>query len=70
MATDVGIEFALLDIKKGRKALARHFDARPRSGPCPEELRIPITITGYIDSQWGSDDGESIEFAMIVESVS
>jgi hypothetical protein len=70
MKVDVEIGYAILDVKKGRKALAKHFSTRPPLGECPSDLRIPITVTGYIDSQLGNDDGTSIEFAMIVESVS
>jgi hypothetical protein len=65
----IGSDFAILDVKWGRQKLAQHFDARPRVGPCPEALRIPVTVTGYIDAQWGPDDGESIEFSVVVESV-
>jgi len=63
-------DFAILDVKAGRKGLAKHFVKRPRSGPCPRELRIPVTITGYIVGQWGRDDGTSIEFEVEVTSVS
>ncbi|MBC2806572.1 hypothetical protein C3Y94_025820 [Rhizobium ruizarguesonis] len=62
-------EFAVLDVKDGRHELHKHFEARPALGPCPDELRIPITITGYIDSSWGTDDGTSIEFSMIIENI-
>lgn len=62
-------DFALLDVKRGRKALAKHFKNRPIMGACPQEMRIPITITGYISHQYGADDGISIEFGVRVESV-
>lgn len=61
--------FALLDVEKGRKALAKHFEGRPKFGECPEEMRIPVTIHGYLDCQWGNDDGTSTEFAVIVEKL-
>lgn len=61
--------FALIDVKDGRNELAKHFKSRPRLGPCPEKLRVPVTITGYIDAVWGDDDGESREFSVTVESV-
>lgn len=66
----LGSDFAILDVKVGRKALARHFKGAPRCGPCPERLRIPVTITGYIDGVWGGDDGVSQEFTVQVEKVS
>jgi hypothetical protein len=58
--------FAILDVTTGRKALAKHFADRPRLGKCPEHLRIPVVISGYIDGQWGDDDGTSIEFGVEV----
>ena len=61
--------YALIDVKRGRKELAKHFSKRPRMGSCPENLRIPVVITGYLDGQHGHDDGESIEFSMVVENV-
>lgn len=56
---DSDSSFALLDVKKCRKALAR----RLLDGP------IPVTIKGQIVSQWGDDDGKSIEFEVNVDSV-
>lgn len=50
--------FALIDVKRGRKALTK----RVRRGE-----RIPVTITGFIDGTWGHDDGESIEFEVTVD---
>ncbi len=61
--------FAVLDVKKGRHALTRRFEKRPRLGVCPEDMRIPVTITGYIDGIHGRDDGVSREFAVTVEKV-
>ena len=55
--------FAILDVKKGRKKLVRHFDE------CPKRPRIPILIEGYIDGQHSEDDGTSIEFSVEVTSV-
>jgi hypothetical protein len=52
------ITFAIVDIKGGRKALAKLLDGHKQ--------RIPITLAGYLTSQWGSDDGTSIEFEMDV----
>lgn len=62
-------EFAILDVKAGRKALTKHFDARPRLGECPPDLRIPIVIHGYLDGIHSRDDGTSREFSVCVERV-
>lgn len=62
-------DFAIIDVKKGRRGLAKHFAGRPALGPCPESMRVPVVITGYIDGQHGNDDGTSIEFQVCVESV-
>jgi hypothetical protein len=50
--------FAILDVKRGRVALAK----RTNRG----ETRIPVTIRGYIVNQHGNDDGTSIEFEIEV----
>jgi hypothetical protein len=63
-------DFALLSVKDGREELAAHFEDRPRLGPCPGHLRIPVTIVGYIDAPWGADDGIDQEFSVIVEHLS
>lgn len=62
-------DFAILDVKAGRAALAKQFTSRPPLGECPTKLRIPVTITGYIDGIWGGDDGISREFTVVVQSV-
>ena len=61
--------FAIVDVTTGREALAMHFRERPRLGKCPPKYRIPITLTGYLESVWGNDDGTSREFSMTVERV-
>jgi hypothetical protein len=61
--------FAILDVKAGRSALNKHFAKRPRLGECPPAMRVPVTITGYIDGVWGCDDGVSREFCVTVQSV-
>lgn len=61
--------FAIIDVKKGRKKLSKHFEHRPRFGECPPSLRIPVTITGYLEGQHSRDDGESIGFSMSVDSI-
>lgn len=59
-------DFALLDVKTGRGALNKHFAKAPRGRECPVAMRVPVTITGYIDGIWGSGDGV---FSVTVESV-
>jgi hypothetical protein len=62
-------DFALLNVTVGRKALAKHFSKRPLVGRCPEPLRVPVSITGYIEGVWGHDDGISQEFTVVVKSL-
>jgi hypothetical protein len=53
-------DFALIDIKKGRKEIAKIVAAG---------YRIPFVICGYIQngkSGVGHDDGESVEFAATI----
>lgn len=52
-------DFALLDVKKGRKTLSKVFDKN-------QNARIPVTICGFLIGQWGHDDGTSIEFEVEV----
>jgi hypothetical protein len=60
--------FALLDVRRGRRQLERLF-AKGRGGYPANGERIPVTIKGYITHQHGDDDGESIEFGVQVLSV-
>lgn len=53
-------DFALLDVKSGRAALAKRIEIGER---------IPVVIRGVIRKQWGNDDGTSIEFEVDVDSV-
>ena len=46
-------DFALLDVKKGRQALAKKIK---------DGGKVRVRIDMIIDSQWGSDDGVSIAF--------
>jgi hypothetical protein len=62
-------DFALLDVKQGRGALNKRLANRPRSGPCPDHMRIPVVIHGYIDDVWGSFDGVSQEYTVVVTKV-
>lgn len=66
---EITSDFAILDVKKGRKALAKHFETRPRLGKCPKAMRIPVVIHGYIDCVHGNDDGTSQEFAVTVQKL-
>lgn len=66
---EIKSDFAILDVKTGRAKLNKHFDKRPRLGPCPKEMRVPVVIRGYIDGVWGGDDGVSREFSVTVEKV-
>lgn len=66
----ISCEFAILDIKKGRRSLYSHFEKMPLIGEVPTEFHIPVTLTGYIIGAWGNDDGESREFSMAVENIS
>jgi hypothetical protein len=62
-------DFAILDVKAGRAALNKHFAKRPRLGECPPKMRVPVTITGYIDGIHSNDDGVSREFSVVIQSV-
>ena len=61
--------YAIVDVTTGAQALEKHFKGRPVSGPCPEEFRIPVTLSGYIQYAHGNHDGISQEFSMIVEKI-
>jgi len=52
--------FAILDVMKGRKALAKHL---AKHGP------VHVLIEATITDPWGSDDGDSIEFNCDVSRV-
>lgn len=62
-------DFAILDVKTGRGALNKRLAKRPRGGPCPTEMRVPIVIHGYIDGVHGSFDGVSQEYSVTVTSI-
>lgn len=53
-------KFALLDVTKGRKKLAKHIE---KNGP------VRVTVTGIITEPWGHDDGVSQEFGVCVDSL-
>lgn len=58
--------FALLDVMHGRRQLEKKIASDKKAG---RQTRIPVTVTGYITGQWGSDDGTSIEFEIDVKAV-
>ncbi len=61
LPTKITSDFALLDVKVGRKGLEKFL--------APQTQRVPVTIRGFIEYAWGGDDGESIEFSVDVASV-
>jgi hypothetical protein len=63
MAEKIDSEFCLLDVKRGRVALAKRINQATSRGL---KSRIPVTIRGYITDVWGNDDGTSIEFQVEV----
>lgn len=58
MAKKIDSTFLLLDVCKGRNSIARRVAAGHK---------VPVLIKGYIVSQWGPDDGVSIEFEVDVK---
>lgn len=52
--------FAILDVKKGRAALAKKIAAGGK---------VRVRIDMEINAQWGDDDGTSIEFSGDVLSI-
>ena len=68
-ATEMTIssDFAILDVKRGRKKLAKKMP--PGSDSLPDDQRIPVTIHGFISHRHSGDDGVSIEFGVDVEKV-
>lgn len=60
-------EYALLDVKHGRRQLDKAIDRGGKGHDLPE--RIPVTIRGWITHRHGYDDGESQEFGVEVSSV-
>lgn len=56
-------DFAILDVKRGRKGLAKAFEKS--NG----KLRIPVVIYGEIVGQHSADDGTSIEFSVLIRTL-
>ena len=65
--TLVSSDFAILDVKRGKRALSKCMPAG--SARIAKQDRIPVVIYGFISHQWGGDDGVSIEFGVDVERV-
>jgi len=55
MAKKISSDFAILDVKAGRADLAKRISRGER---------VPVTITGVIDTVHSRDDGTSIEFSL------
>lgn len=66
---NIGSTFAILDVKKNRKLLEKSLEGVPSFGACPESMRIPVAIKGYVSGVWGSDDGKSQEFTVDIEEI-
>lgn len=60
-------DFALLDVRHGRRQLDKMITKGGKGHDLPE--RIPVVIHGYITGRWGSDDGTSQEFEVQVTKV-
>lgn len=58
----ISSDFAVLDVKRGRKALAKAVLHAP-------DRRIPVVIRGFLDSPHSRDDGTSVEFSVHVTHV-
>jgi hypothetical protein len=60
-------DFALLDVRHGRRQLDTLIDKSGNGHDLPE--RIPVIIHGWITARWGADDGTSQEFSVEVSKV-
>jgi hypothetical protein len=60
-------DFALLDVKHGRKQLDKIIEKGGKGHDLPE--RIPVVIRGWITHRHGHDDGTSQEFGVEVVEV-
>ena len=66
MAMKLSSDFALLDVKHGRRQLEKLCRGQ-KHHRLPEP--IDVVITGQLVGQWGNDDGTSIEFEVKVDKV-
>lgn len=64
-------DFALLDVKRGRRQLDKMVERNGMTGAAKHDLPkpIPVVIRGYITHRYGSDDGVSQEWGVDVSSV-
>lgn len=64
-------DFALLDVKHGRRQLDKMVERNGMTGAARHDLpeRIPVVIRGYITGRYGSDDGVSQEWCVEVSNV-
>ena len=64
-------DFALLDVKRGRRQLDKMVERNGLTGAAKHDLpeRIPVVIRGYITHRHGRDDGISQEWGVEVSSV-
>jgi hypothetical protein len=53
--------FALLDVKQGRKTLRKVVGRHTH--------KVPVTVQAFIVGEWSDDDGVSIEYELDVQSV-
>ena len=59
-------DFALLDVRRGRRQLDKLCD---KAGGNDLPKRIPVVIHGWITHRHGSDDGVSQEYGVEVDRV-
>lgn len=62
-------DFALLDVKRGRKKLLKLIGFAGSYLGGPKRKPIPVIIHGEITGAWGYYDGISQEFEVIVKKV-
>jgi hypothetical protein len=64
-------DFALLDVKRGRRQLDKLVDRNGKTGAEKHDLpeRIPVVIHGWITHRHGRDDGVSQEYGVEVDRV-
>lgn len=65
---EIKSDFAILDVKSGRKILEKYFEKRKPNGT-PINKPIKVIIDAEICGQWGGDDGVSVEFEMNINNI-
>lgn len=63
--TSVSSDFAILDVKKGRRALSKCMPAG--SARLAKQDRIPVVIYGFISHQWGGEFGVDVERVVLTD---